>query len=199
MALTKQFSTKLQSLWNRRTANLRGVIIPPGSGKTPKFNKTIRDQIVTDLLEVASEILIKRDARQEFKEVIKKRYLKKLSGRGVGQKAERLLEWAKENLSGPIVYAFWRGSRCLYVGKGSSRTRLSNYQKSIYLSQADSVEIFCVKTAGNLGKAECLATHLFLPRDNKIKVAKKKWGRECPVCSRHDYIRDQLNHLCRIR
>src|SRR6266478_3694478 len=43
-----------------------------------------------------------------------------------------------------------------------------------------------------LPSAECLAIHLFMPCDNENKAAKKKWGKRCPVCKRHDAFKDQL-------
>jgi hypothetical protein len=198
MALIKTFEDTLENLWHRRTAKLRCVIVPPGPGKQPKFNKKIRDKIVGELLEVASEVLVKRDAKQSFKEITQTRHLKKLVGWGLRQRAARLLKWAKENIRGPIIYAFWRGNRCLYVGRGTSWTRLKAYEKSAYLNSADSIEIFCIKTLGNLARAECLATHLYAPRDKKVKPAKVKWGKACPVCARHDFIQEELNYLCRI-
>lgn len=199
MALTTYFSDTLQILWELRTANITEVVAPTSSRKPRKFDRDVRDEIVCELLDTASEILVKRDARQEFQKIIKHRYRKHLTGRGVGQKAQRFVTWVKESLSGPIIYSFWKGSRCLYVGKGMSPKRLTNYEKSIYMAQADRVQVFCVTTQSNLGKAECLATHLFVPRDNRIKASRQKWGKACPVCSRHDYIRDQLDGLCRLR
>ncbi len=110
-----------------------------------------------------------------------------------------LLEWAESNLNGPIVYSFWKGKKCLYVGKGDSWERLRNYVKSAYMLKGSCIEVFLVNGKSHLGKAECLAIHFFNPRDNRKDAAKEKWGKECPICRKHDIIRDELNSLFKMR
>ncbi len=199
MALAKQFSNKLDKLWQRRTANLRSVVIPRGVGKPPTFSRQVRERLINDLLETASEILVKRDAPWEFNEVKRTRHLKHIDGRGLTQRGTNLLRWAAAKLNGPIVYVFWKSKKCLYVGKGTSWRRLKSYEKSAYLLQATCIEVFSIKTQGRLGKAECLATHLYEPRDQKVKPAKVKWGKCCPVCRKHDLVRQQLQTLFRMK
>jgi len=110
-----------------------------------------------------------------------------------------MLDWAGSSLSGPIVYGFWKGNRCLYIGKGGSWRRLKSYEKSAYLLQATRIKAFCIKTKSQLAKAECLATHLFNPRDKKMKPAKVKWGKKCPICRKHDEVRRQVQNLFRLK
>ena len=109
------------------------------------------------------------------------------------------LAWAESALPGPIVYGFWRGRRCLYIGKGGSWRRLKSYEKSAYLLQATRIKAFCITTQSNLPKAECLATHLFDPRDKKMKPAKVKWGKKCPVCREHDFVQHQVQNLFKLK
>ena len=199
MALTKQFSNKLNDLWKRRTATLRALVIPQGVGKPTTFTKKVRDRLIVSLLEDASRILVKRDGKSEFLKVKRHRHLRTIKGHGINKRAERMLNWARTKLTGPIIYSFWKGRNCLYVGKGESWRRLKNYDKSIYLKEADSIEVYCITTQGNLGKAECLATHLFEPRDNKVKAAKTKWGKSCPICRKHDQMREELANIFRIK
>lgn len=197
MSLAKQFSNKLEALWKRRTAELRSIVIPQGVGQPLAFSPQVRDRLINDLLDDASEILVKRDARAEFKKTYQSRHLKKIKGHGLLKRGKNLVSWAGSSLKGPIIYAFWSGSKCLYLGKGKSWRRLKNYDKSAYLLSANSVEVFCISTKNQLGKAECLATHLFEPRDNQVKAARVKWGKECPVCREHDRVRDKLKDLFR--
>jgi hypothetical protein len=198
MSASKQFSRKLDDLWRRRTAGLRSQIIPKGVGKPPSFSKPVRQKFVNELLTDASDILIGREARPELNKITKTRRLKHIKGRGLAKRAQNMLAWA-ESLDGPIVYVFWKNDRCLYVGKGGSWRRLKNYEKSAYLLQATCIEVFCVTTKSQVPKAECLATHLFDPRDKKMKPAKVKWGKACPICRKHDHIRGQVQNLFRLK
>ena len=101
-------------------------------------------------------------------------------------------------MSGPIVYAFWKGKKCLYVGKGAKPTRLLTHRKS-YGREAESVELWFVRSKSFLPQAECLATHLFQPRDLAMRPSRAAWGKKCPVCVRHDEIRRELSGLFAMR
>ncbi len=199
MSAAKQFSNKLDRLWQRRTASLRSHVIPRGVGKPPTFSKPVRQKFVNELLDNASDILINRDARSELSKITKSHHLKHIQGHGLASRAENMLEWAKSALSGPIVYGFWKGRRCLYIGKGGSWRRLKSYEKSAYLLQATRIKAFCITTKSQVPKAECLATHLFDPRDKKMKPAKVKWGKKCPICRKHDGVRHQIQNLFRLK
>jgi hypothetical protein len=84
------------------------------------------------------------------------------------------------------------------VGKGKSWRRLRSYDRSAYL-HAQCIEVFEITSKSQLGKAECLATHLFEPRDQKVKPAKVKWGKACPICRKHDDVRDKLKTLFKMK
>ena len=198
MALAKQFARKLDNLWRRRTASLRATVIPRGVGQPPKFTRQVRESLINDLLDDATNLLLKKHGRAEFKKVVLRRKLKQMKGLGLLKRARNLLNWAESRIDGPIVYAFWRGNRCLYVGKGESWKRLRSYDHSAYLN-AQCIEVFQVTSRSQLGKAECLATHLFNPRDKKVKPAKVKWGKACPICRRHDDVRDKLKTLFKMK
>ena len=199
MSSAKQFSDKLDELWRRRTASLRSHVIPQGVGKPLVFSKPVRQKFVNELLDDASAILIRRDARRELNKITASRHLKHVRGHGLKRRAENMLAWAESALSRAVVYGFWKGRRCLYIGKGGSWRRLKNYEKSAYLLQATQIKAFCVTTPSQLAKAECLATHLFDPRDKKMNPAKVKWGKKCPVCREHDYVRQQVQNLFKLK
>ena len=108
--------------------------------------------------------------------------------------------WARRVSDGPIIYAFWREKKCLYVGKGKSYRRLKHYEKSVYLIYADCVEAWEVGSKARLPRAECLAIHLFSPRDNKQKkAAKVKWGKSCPICKKHDEAASEIASLLKLK
>ncbi|SRR5258706_11561757 len=199
MAIAKQFNKHLDELWRRRTGSLRSWVIPRGAGKPPKFTRRVRQKLINELLDIASEILVNRDGRSELKNITRERRLMYVRGRGLLARGRTLLRWAESRLKGPMVYAFWRKSHCLYVGKGRSWKRLRHYERSAYMLQATCIEVFCVSSRSQLGKAECLATHLYEPRDRRVKPARVKWGKACPICRKHDSVRDELRGLFRLR
>lgn len=196
MAFHTQFHRKLDQLWKRQTENLR-ALIKPKPGMRLAFTRQKRNRLIDDLLELATAALLRRLARRAFKDTYVKRRLFHLKGRGRVARGQSLVPFSK-SLSGPIVYAFWKGRRCLYVGKGRRPSRLKSHRKS-YGREAESVEVFIVRSKSYLPKAECLATHRFKPRDLAIRPSREAWGKKCPVCVRHDRIRRELFGLFAMR
>ncbi|MCJ7543601.1 MAG: hypothetical protein MUP47_03380 [Phycisphaerae bacterium] len=199
MSLEKQFNRTLDGLWQRRTAELRALVTPQGRGRHSVFTKRVRKKYVGRLLDVATRLLVRREGKRGFNRVVERRLLRFVRGRGLDSRLTHLLNWAKRKCPGPIVYAFWRAKKCLYVGKGASWRRLRHYDKSAYLIQATCLEVFCIHGKSHLAKAECLATHLFRPRDQKIKPARQRWGKACPICRKHDRIRKDLHALFKMQ
>lgn len=196
MALHTQFHRKLDQLWKRQTENLRSLI-KPKPGKPLAFTRVTRNRLIAQLLELATQVLLRRSARRAFQETYVKRRLFHLRGHGPRARGDSLVTFSK-SLSGPIVYAFWKGKHCLYVGKGHKPSRLKSHRKS-YGREADSVEVYFVRSRTFLPKAECLATHMFEPRDLAVRPSRVAWGKKCPVCARHDQIRRELFGLFAMR
>jgi hypothetical protein len=199
MAIETRFKRKLDSLWHRRTERLRSLVIQRGQGQPPIFTRALRDRLIADLLLDAMSIVLKRDGWRELREAIQGRKLWHIRGRGVVNRGDQLAKWVDALPKGPIVYGFWKGKRCLYIGKGGTQGRLYSYMKSVYLLEADTVEVYRLYNKSQLPKVECLATHLFAPRDHKVKPSKAKWGKLCPVCEVHDTIRAELRQLFKMK
>jgi hypothetical protein len=199
MALTRKFRDLLDELLDRRTAVVRGIVVGREQGKPKQFTKRIRDRLRRELLETASQLLVRQRAKREFRELFTRRRLRQLKGFGYDDRFDHMFDWAERELRGPIVYSFWRGRKCLYVGKGKTYRRLGSYKKSIYLRPGSSLEVWQVRTKRALPSAECLAVHLFAPRDNEKKAARVKWGSKCPICRMHDLIRAEISSLLRLR
>lgn len=199
MSLEKQFHNKLEGLWKRRTGKLRALVIPRNVGQPQIFTKRVRDKQISGLLKDSTRLLLNREGVREFRKVAPHRRLWQIKGHGLVSRGRNLVRWAESKLTGPIIYSFWRGTKCLYVGKGLTWKRLRSYDKSAYLQSANCIKVFLVTNKSQLGKAECLATHLFEPRDQKVKPAKEKWGKECPICRKHDAFRDELNSLFKMK
>lgn len=196
MALNTQFLRKLDQLWKRQTENLRSLI-KPKPGKPLAFTRATRNRLIAQLLELATQVLLRRSARHAFQETYVKRRLFHLRGHGPRARGDSLVTFTK-TLSGPIVYAFWKGKNCLYVGKGKKPSRLKSHRKS-YGREADSVVVYFVRSRSFLPKAECLATHMLEPRDLAVRPSRVAWGKQCPVCARHDQIRRELFGLFAMR
>lgn len=197
MALHTQFHRKLDKLWERRTDELR-ALIKPKIGMRLGFTRKLRNKTIGELLDIATEILVRKVAKRELYDLIVGRSLHRIRGRGLDGRGNDLVAFARR-LRGPIIYAFWRGKRCLYVGKGQKPSRLAGYQRHAFQTKSDRVEVFSIRTKSQLPKAECLATHRFRPRHNRVKPARVRWGKRCPVCRRHDEIKHLLSALFPMR
>jgi hypothetical protein len=198
MALATEFLRLLDRAMKRRTDAMRRLVIPT-KGAPKKMNKRVRDSLRADLLDSASQLLVREKARKEFQRLATPRQLRFIAGHGIRKRFDNLYSWARENLHGPVIYSFWKGSRCLYVGKGKSYRRLSAYKGHHYLTVADSLKVWQVRSKNKVPSAECLAVHLFRPRFNENKPAKVKWGKKCPVCRSHDELKEDLDSLLRLK
>jgi len=198
LALANEFLRLLDHATERRVSGIKRMVVPT-KGPPMKFDKRRRDRLRGDPLDIASRILVRDGAKAEFDGLVGHRKLHHIGGRGARQRIEDLYDWAEKNFSGPIIYSFWKGKRCLYVGKAGIPRRLWAYKNSIYLFKADVIEIWPVKSAARLPAAECLAMHLFAPSDNQNKAARVRWGRTCRVCRLHDDLKEELDSLLRLR
>lgn len=199
MALKTAFLHVLDDAVERRTYQLRRLVVSSDHGAPKQYTKAIRDRLKKRILRAASAVLVDEYADDEFAKVVSKRRLRFIKGFGITDRFNRLYRWAEQKFDGPIVYAFWRGKRCLYVGKGKSYRRIKHYEKSVYLWHARALEVWQIKSRSQLPRAECLAIHLFRPRDNKQKkAAKVKWGKACPICKRHDEVASATSSLLRL-
>lgn len=183
---------------NRRTQEIRRIIVP-GIGAPKLFSKLIRDKLRKEMLLSAVQILTRRRAKKDFQNLVVRRNLRFIKGWGIVDRFDRTYSWAEKSLHGPIVYSFWRGSKCLYVGKGKNYKRLRDYKKSFYIYKATQLEVWQIKNKKSLPSAECLAQHLFLPHYNEYKAATKKWTSKCPICRRRHNLRTELNSLLALK
>lgn len=199
MALLKDFHRSLDEMWRRYSAGIRSMV-RSRRGRKPAFSRKWRNKRIMRLLTLVERILCKQGAREELRKTTQGRRWRQIKGWGQGARFECVRSWAERNIDGAFVYSFWKGrKRCLYVGKAKSWRRLCVYKKSIYLWHATRLRIDRVKRRSELGKAECLAIHLFRPKDNAKKAPHNKWGKACPVCIVHDRIHSALRDLFRIK
>ncbi len=197
MSLKKDFERELDNLWKRSTRAIRDLV-RTRKGRPKEFTKKIRDRSIKAIADLSTRILVRQGAKEEFKGLVYPQEMTHFSG-SWEKRAAKLLQWAKKRFSRPIIYSFWRKSRCLYVGKGKSWRRLRHYRDHKYLKESTSIKVFEVKQKSTLSKAECLAVHRFDPKYNKKTPGNQKWGKKCPICQAHDQIRSELWDLFRLR
>ena len=195
--MKKDFERQLDDLWKRRTRAIRDLV-RTRKGKPKEFTKKIRDKGIKAIADLSTRILLRQGAKEEFRELVCPQRMTHLSG-SWEKRADRLLQWAKQHFSKPIIYSFWRKSECLYVGKGKSWRRLRHYRDHKYLKESTLIKVFEVRQKSTLAKAECLAVHRFDPKYNKKTPGNQKWGKKCPICQAHDQIRSELRALFNLR
>lgn len=217
MAKTKEFDDILDDLFIRRTWDLRRDLHLATSKKPKEFSPVILRKKLEKLQKVATEILLRHGIGKALRQLVNRRYQyrrRELTGHGADERFEQLKLWAKSHVPRrlPVVYSFWRGRRCLYVGRtGLSRSkhnrhnplnghvlisRLNGHKdKRYFRSTGVSFDVFGVSQKRQLGEAECLAMHLYNPRDNERKAAHHKWGSGCQICKVHDHVREDLASL----
>jgi len=131
VALKTAFLRVLDDALERRTGQLRRLVVSPNQGAPKKYTRTVRDRLKRRILFAASAVLVNEHAEEEFATLIVKRRLRFIKGFGITDRFDRIYGWAQRKFDGPIVYAFWHRKKCLYVGKGKSYRRLKHYEKSV--------------------------------------------------------------------
>ena len=204
MALTKEFERSLEKLFQRRTAKLYRIIGRKRAGAPPKFTKPkVRPQLER-LTHIARKILLRKRGRKEFLRSVESKRQWQVKGKGfrIDAKKTEFKRWYDREIgSKNCVYVFWSARDCEYVGRtlrGKGRP-VSWFDNKRWFPRVTRIDIYRVRTAGQVPKVECLAIDRFDPRQNKYSAAKPKYAQRCPVCSRTRRIRKELKRLFRLR
>jgi hypothetical protein len=202
MAFSKAFEKELNNLFEQRTYWLRQKLGTTGAGKPPGFDRKKVKSGIRKLQEIASHALAGKLAKAEFKKyVTSRRRNYRVKGWGVEDKKARFGAWFERfSKRKGLIYVFWSGRRCVYVGRTGSRgVRPSSHFDKAWFTPVTRVTIFDVSRKSHIPKLECLAIHHFQPSQNKNKAAKGKWTKACPLCTTHMYIRDELHNIFRFK
>lgn len=198
MALQKQFENHLDEIWHRWTDSLRSrVRSRRGARKT--FSRQHREKCIERLSGTAETFFVKRDAKNSWRCLVVAQRRVLLNQRGVSRKHQRLMELIDTLRDGPIIYTFWRGKTCLYVGKSRSTSRLKSYRRSTILDKATRCCVFSIRAQSFLEQAECLAIHLWNPKQNEYRAAERHYSKKCPICKEVKQITRELRDLFRLR
>lgn len=198
------FRRELDALFRRRTAWLHASVAGPRPGRPQALSRSHVKNTVARLQDLASEALADKLARKEFLtgvSVRKRWYSKKGNGRGVENKQRSFNAWFKRQFKrGTYIYVFWKGRRCVYIGKTTkSGRRISGHFVKHWFSSVTRVDVYKANGRRVLPALECLAIHRFQPMRNKVRAERRKWTRKCELCRVHRSIKKELGQIFRLR
>jgi hypothetical protein len=126
MAHVTKFEKSLNKLFQERTYSLRKNLGLKIRGNKPVITRKKINKTIIELQDLASVILAKGVAKREFNQNSGKKKGKKVKGHGWRKQKQNFDSWLQEHFSSTVnlVYVFWKGKKCLYVGRtrrGGSR------------------------------------------------------------------------------
>lgn len=198
------FRQELDKLFKRRTHWLRTSIEGSRPGAPLSLSRGHVKNSIATLQQLASDALADDLARQDFEVGVRERrswHCKRGKGRGVDRKRTAFNSWFDNKLgTGVYVYVFWRGRRCVYVGKTrQSGRRISSHFEKHWFASITRVDVYRASGRRVLPALECLAIHRFQPARNKFRAERRKWTRKCALCTLHRQIDQELSEIFRLR
>jgi hypothetical protein len=194
-----KFSRELKKLLDLRTARLRSAIGKKRLGPTPALTKKKVKSALKKLSATARKIIVKQQARNEFKKTViaKRQWHVKSKGWGVQAKKVAFKHWYAKRIRGHnCIYIFWSGRKCQYVGRTlRGKGRPTGSFDKFWFGSVTRIDIYPIATPTIVPKAECLAVHVFEPRKNAIRPARPKFSKPCPICTAAKEIKRELNSI----
>lgn len=199
------FLESLDDLWRRRRAEL-SAIVKTGRGRPPNsLERDERNRLIADVVERAEEALLPF-AKAKFIELrFGRSYRHALPNLGRAplshSNADPFLQRVSRSVESPyIVYIFWKGGRCLYIGQSSNGVKGGGgLWKEYYWREGTHIEIASSKDYRGLSALECLAGHIFDPKHNIYKPPQHPYGTPCPVHQRLDNLKEELRYTFSLR
>ena len=204
MAFVSQFERKLDNLFYRRTGWLRKAIGSRHPGRPHKITGKKFEPKLEELGEIAATIISRRRARKEFRKVVSvKRQWHVKRGKGWGRyaKKESFSRWYERHVGGEnCVYVFWSGKTCEYVGRTiRGKGRPVGWFTVFWFHRVTRIDIYTIERRSEVGRAECLAIHLFDPKQNQNRPSMHKYTKKCPICKTTKKIDAELKSIFRLR
>lgn len=191
------FNAELNKLFLDRTYWLRNGVGGATSKRPPKINRKKINRAISRLQDLASDAIAHDQAKSEFAKLVIRKKQWQVKGYGRDGKRAKFDRWFDRHLNARnFVYIFWKGPKCLYVGKteGGNGRPQQHFEKW-WFGWATRVDIHVVSARTQVLKLECLAKHRFLPTYNKIDPPTRTWYKKCPVCSLHALIHDEMRRI----
>ncbi len=191
MGFVKDFDRQIEALWHRRSTYVRSLV-RARPGRQKGFSRKHREDAIRRLEDLATTIIARSVGRHRLRTITIWLSQHRLRGRGRRQRFEGMVKWAEGLRRSPIIYSFWRGRKCLYVGKSKSSGCLRSYGRDVVLAHATRVKVLGIRGKSRLVQAECLCMHLFQPKENRIGASRRRWSKKCPVCDVNRKIKDEI-------
>jgi len=198
MSKSVEFNKTLLRLFEHRSDWLLHVIGKRRPGAPPAFGRKKLQRAIQNLQTIASASLASKLAKTEFANaVVGKKKAWHVRGRGAEGKRSVFNKWFEEHIPyRSVIYVFWKGRRCLYVGKTRhGRGRPSAHFDRNWFSRVTRIDVYAVKGKRSLPSMECLAIHRFQPSKNKNKAQSAKWTKKCPLCRVHRSIKSGVESI----
>ncbi len=204
MGLATKFERGLQRLFYRRTSWLRQAIGKNRPGRPHVFNRKNVEPKLEELGELATQILVRRRARREFHKTVEEKrqwHVKRGKGHGIDPKRERFKRWYDKSIGNRnCVYVFWAPHECVYVGRTiRGHGRPAGWFDRVWFQPVTRIDIYSVRRQSEVPKVECLATHLFDPKENKNWPSIGRYTKKCPICKATREIDHELKSIFRLR
>ena len=191
-----EFNRELDKLFRRRTDSLRHYIGRPRKGKSPAFNRTLRERAIGKLTAIAKEAQVREYALREFKKRFgqKRPWWPKDHGHGEAQKRAEFQKWYKrKELKKTCIYVHWNNRQCEYVGRTEiGARRITNHFGKSWFASITRIDVYPVRGIKDLPAMECLAIDRFKPKRNEVSAANRSGSSKCPLCKSVRQIKSQL-------
>jgi len=190
MPYYKQFRDLLDELWGLRALELIDL-----TERRPDYHLTYRrrEGLISRTLLLAEESLVrKRWVESRFGSLVRSRGRVLVSGL---PEAKRAKAWDRleEYQEGSVVYSYWEGQRCRYVGRSNDGiARLWAPDERLYWKRTTRLQVLRPRQNRHLPQLECLAIHFYEPIHNRNRASRKMWSSKCFICEALDALDDEL-------
>lgn len=203
MSHQRLFNRRLDRLYEKKTAWLRTALTKAPPGPIPNLTKPKRERGIKELRRIASDALAKKMAKRAFERSVARKKTWKTKGRGIGEKRKGFRAWLVREGIDPKsgkVYVFWHKKKCLYVGRTTGKgARPIHHFKRAWFGGTTRIDVYIIPRQSDVPRLECLGVHRFHPTRNKVRAAKEKWTKRCPLCSLHKRIKNEVRDIFRFR
>lgn len=199
----REFEKELLQLFRARTFPMRSAL-QATPGAAPKMTRRKIKKAISRLQDLSEDVLLRsKSSKRILKgyDYKKQWHPKKGKGFGVGRKKQNFKSWyGRRVATRNCVYAFWKGTRCLYVGRTlNGKGRPSSHFEKHWFGAATRVDVFGFRKKSMVPRFECMLTHRAMPSYSKIKPSAKKYYARCPICGNNKEIKREISELFRLK
>ncbi len=202
MSFATQFDQELSKLFHARAHQLKSYMWPT-VGAAPQFTQERVRRTIERLQSLAAADYLRSKEAKRILTCEHKRQWHPKKGKGFGAwaKAKSFKAWYDRKIKTKnCVYAFWNGSRCLYVGRTlNGKGRPTSHFQKFWFPATTRIDIFGFDRKRDVPRFECMLTHRWQPVHSRVTPASKKYYAVCPICEGKKVIKKQVKRLFRLR